>query len=56
MKWCRFKHGDKVAYGSIEGATVIEVEGSPFESYSKTSTTHPLASVTQQIPVLPPTF
>ena len=56
MKWCRFKSGDKIAYGIIEEDTVIEVEGSPFETYSKTSTTHPLSSVKLEVPVIPPTF
>ncbi len=56
MKWCRFKSGGKVSYGIIEGDTVVEVEGSPFEAYSKTSTTHALRSVKLQAPVIPPTF
>ena len=56
MKWCRFKSGDKVSYGIIEGDTVVEVEGSPFEAYSKTSTTYALSSVKLQAPVIPPTF
>ncbi len=56
MKWCRFKSGGKVSYGIIEGDTVVEVEGSPFEAYSKTSTTHALSSVKLQAPVIPPTF
>ncbi len=56
MKWCRFKSGSKVSYGIIEGDTVVEVEGSPFEAYSKTSTTYALSSVKLQAPVIPPTF
>ena len=56
MKWCRFKSGGKVSYGIIEGDTVVEVEGSPFEAYSKTSTTYALSSVKLQAPVIPPTF
>ena len=56
MKWCRYKSGGKVSYGIIEGDTVVEVEGSPFEAYSKTSTTYALSSVKLQAPVIPPTF
>ena len=56
MKWCRFQSGDKPSYGIIEGDTVIEVSGSPFDSYTKTSTTHPLSSVKLLVPVIPPTF
>ena len=43
MKWCRFQSGGNPSYGIIEGDTVIEVSGSPFDSYTKTSTTHPLS-------------
>jgi len=56
MIWCRFTVGNKVAYGIVEGDTVVEVEGSPFETYSKTSKTHPLSSVKLQVPVIPPTI
>jgi 2-keto-4-pentenoate hydratase/2-oxohepta-3-ene-1,7-dioic acid hydratase in catechol pathway len=56
MKWCRFQSGNKAAYGIIEGANVTEVSGSPFDSYTKTSNTHPLGSVKLLVPVVPPTF
>ena len=56
MKWCRFKSGNNVAFGIIEDETVIEVEGSPFETYKKTSKTHALSSVKLDVPVIPPTF
>ena len=57
MKWCRFQSGDSAAYGIIEGDSVIEVTGSPFDSYTKTSKSHPLSSVKLLVPVNPiPTF
>ena len=56
MKWCRFKAGDRVAYGIVEGDAIVEVAGSPFESYCKTSKTHALNSVKLEVPVIPPTF
>ncbi len=56
MKWCRFQAGDKPAYGIIEGDTVVEVAGSPFDDYTRTSSTHPLGSVKLLVPVIPPTF
>ena len=56
MKWCRFQAGDKTAYGIIEGDTVVEVAGSPFDDYTRTSSTLPLASVKLLVPVIPPTF
>jgi 2-keto-4-pentenoate hydratase/2-oxohepta-3-ene-1,7-dioic acid hydratase in catechol pathway len=56
MKLCRFQSGQKVACGIIEGDTVIEVSGSPFENYTRTSTTYPLSAVKLLVPVIPPTF
>ncbi len=46
MKWCRFRIGQKVSYGIVEDdARVTEVSGSPFETYSVTTTTYPLSAV-----------
>jgi 2-keto-4-pentenoate hydratase/2-oxohepta-3-ene-1,7-dioic acid hydratase in catechol pathway len=56
MKWCRFQAGRHVAYGLIEGDTVTEVTGGPFESHTRTSTTVPLSRVKLLVPVIPPTF
>jgi 2-keto-4-pentenoate hydratase/2-oxohepta-3-ene-1,7-dioic acid hydratase in catechol pathway len=56
MKWCRFQSGDKPAVGIIEGNTVTEVAGSPFESYTKTSRTVPLDRAKLLVPVIPATF
>ncbi len=56
MKWCRFQSGSRVAYGVIEGTTVTEVTGSPFESHARTATAVPLSAVKLLVPVIPPTF
>ena len=56
MKWCRFRTGDKVSYGIIEGDNVVEVSGSPFESYTRTSNSQPLSAVQLEVPIIPPTF
>ena len=56
MKWCSFQSGDTTAYGIIEGDTVCEVTGSPFDQYTQTSTTYPLSAVKLLVPVIPPTF
>ncbi len=56
MKWCRFQSGEKTAYGIIEADTVIEATGSPFDHYTRTSTTYPLSAVKLLVPVIPPTF
>jgi 2-keto-4-pentenoate hydratase/2-oxohepta-3-ene-1,7-dioic acid hydratase in catechol pathway len=56
MKWCRFQSGEQAAYGIIEGDTVVEVAGSPFDNYTRTSKTHRLDAVKLLVPVIPPTF
>ena len=57
MKWCRFQVGDKVSYGIVEDdVRVIEVSGTPFETYTVTATTYPLSAVKLLVPVIPPTF
>ena len=56
MKWCRYKTGETISYGIIEGDTVIAVEGSPFDSYTTTSNSQLLSSVNLLAPVIPATF
>ena len=57
MRWCRFQVGDKISYGIVEDeACVIEVSGTPFETYTVTPTTYPLSAVKLLVPVIPPTF
>ena len=56
MRWCRFQAGDRSAYGIIEGDSVAEVTGSPFEVHARTSTKVPLSRVKLLVPVIPPTF
>ena len=56
MKWCRFQSGSDVGFGIIEGDNVIAVDGTPFDSYTKTSKSFPLGSVKLLVPVIPPTF
>ncbi len=56
MKWCRFQDGDQTSYGLIEGDRVVGVDGSPFDSYTKTSASYPLHDVKLLVPVIPPTF
>jgi 2-keto-4-pentenoate hydratase/2-oxohepta-3-ene-1,7-dioic acid hydratase in catechol pathway len=56
MKWCRYKTGETISYGIIEGDTVTAVEGSPFDSYTTTSNSQLLSSVNLLAPVIPATF
>ena len=56
MRWCRFQTDGRVAYGIVEGSTVTEVAGTPFENYTRTSHATPLTQVKPLVPVIPPTF
>lgn len=56
MKWCRFQNGNKTSYGIIENDQVIQVNGTPFGRYTRTSNAYPLKSVKLLVPVIPPTF
>ena len=56
MKWCRFQREQGASYGIVEGERVTEVSGSPFESYSMTSTSYSLGDVKLLAPVVPRTF
>ena len=56
MKWCRYQQGETASFGIIEGDTVVEVSGSPFASYTKTSNSQPLSSVKLLPPVIPSNF
>jgi 2-keto-4-pentenoate hydratase/2-oxohepta-3-ene-1,7-dioic acid hydratase in catechol pathway len=56
MRWCRFQSGRNIAFGVIEENTVTEVEGNPFDTYTRTSTSVQLSRVKLLVPVIPPTF
>ena len=56
MKWCRFQTGQKVSYGIVQEDVVLEVSGSPFETYTVTSARYPLRGVKLLVPVIPRTF
>lgn len=52
VRYCRFRAGDKVAYGLVEGDRVRELTGE-FAAWSKTNTTHALADVELLVPSEP---
>jgi 2-keto-4-pentenoate hydratase/2-oxohepta-3-ene-1,7-dioic acid hydratase in catechol pathway len=55
MKWCRIQVDSKAVYGIVEGNQIIEVQGTPFGRYRRTSRTHTLKSAKFMTPVTPPT-
>jgi 2-keto-4-pentenoate hydratase/2-oxohepta-3-ene-1,7-dioic acid hydratase in catechol pathway len=56
MIWCRFQKDKLVAYGIVEGDTVIAVEGDPFSEYRTTGSKFNLSDVKLLVPVVPGTF
>lgn len=56
MRWLRFSHQGRTAYGILEGDRVAEVAGDPFTGWERTSRMHDLVAVEIEVPVVPPTF
>jgi 2-keto-4-pentenoate hydratase/2-oxohepta-3-ene-1,7-dioic acid hydratase in catechol pathway len=56
VRWIRFSHQGRTAYGILEGDRIGEVAGDPFAGYERTSRTHQLGAVKVEVPVIPPTF
>ncbi|MDB5409876.1 MAG: 2-keto-4-pentenoate hydratase [Rhodospirillales bacterium] len=55
MRWARYEK-DGIHYGIVEGDRVVEIDTSPFDTWSRTSRTHALDAVRLLIPVVPTTF
>lgn len=53
MLFARFRHGDEVAYGVVEGERVTPVEGDIFGEHRAAGETFPLSQVTLLAPVMP---
>ena len=57
MRWAKYTAGGRTSWGLIEGDSVfIEVSGDPFGEWRKGTSTHKLASVTIEVPLIPRTF
>jgi 2-keto-4-pentenoate hydratase/2-oxohepta-3-ene-1,7-dioic acid hydratase in catechol pathway len=56
MRWVRFQHDRKVAFGILEGEEITPVTGSPFGTYERCGKPIPFSSVELLAPVIPPTF
>jgi 2-keto-4-pentenoate hydratase/2-oxohepta-3-ene-1,7-dioic acid hydratase in catechol pathway len=53
-RYCRFKKGNVVAYGIVEGDTVRQIRGDLFAEHKETSTKHKLSEVKLLYPVAAP--
>ena len=56
MRWIRYSHGGKTAYGIREGDRIAGVAGDPFGGYTRTTERLALEAVKIEVPVVPPTF
>ena len=56
MRWLRYRHGGRVAYGAVEGDEVLEHYGDPFTEAGPTGVRLALDAVEMLVPVVPPTF
>lgn len=56
MRYGRFELGGRTFYGIVEGDQVVELDGSPFESYMTTSNKHALSKLKTLVPCEPRNF
>ena len=56
MRWIRYSADGRTAYGILEGETITEVKGDPFDGYERSGTKRPLAAVRIELPVEAKTF
>jgi 2-keto-4-pentenoate hydratase/2-oxohepta-3-ene-1,7-dioic acid hydratase in catechol pathway len=56
MRWLRYSVEGVARYGLVEGDTVVEVTGTPFDDYQRTSRRWSLSSVKIEVPVVPGNF
>lgn len=56
MKYGRFEQNGRVFYGIVEGDQAVELNGSPFTSYTTTGTRHALSALKTLVPCEPPNF
>ncbi len=56
MRWLRYRHGGRIAYGAVEGETVVEHWGDPFTETGPAGHRLALDEVEILVPVVPPTF
>lgn len=56
MRWIRFTTEGRTRYGILDGDTIAEVAGSPFEGHEATPHRHRLSDVKIEVPVRPGVF
>jgi 2-keto-4-pentenoate hydratase/2-oxohepta-3-ene-1,7-dioic acid hydratase in catechol pathway len=56
MKWCRVRMEDGPSFGVVEGAAIALGHGTPFDRFTRSGETIPLADAQLLVPVVPGTF
>ncbi len=56
MIWCRYETEEGPRYGLVEGETVSEIEGTPWDEHAFVAKKRPLASIKLLVPVIPSNF
>jgi len=56
MKFGRFELQGRVFYGRVEGESVVELDGSPFDSYRASTRRHALGTLKTLVPCTPSNF
>lgn len=53
MRFVRFEADGRASYGILDGDTIKEISGAPFDGHTETGSTHPLSSVRLLAPAQP---
>lgn len=56
MRWARYLVDGRETFGIIDGETLIDVKGDPFDGYEESATTRSLGATKLLAPVMPRTF
>jgi 2-keto-4-pentenoate hydratase/2-oxohepta-3-ene-1,7-dioic acid hydratase in catechol pathway len=56
MRWLRYLGANGIRYGIVEGATIAEIDTTPFGAWQRTGATAELHAVKTLVPVIPGTF
>src|SRR6187455_522968 len=56
MRYGRFDQQGRIFFGRVEGDSVVELEGSPFDSFRVTTKRHALSSLKTLLPCVPGSF
>jgi 2-keto-4-pentenoate hydratase/2-oxohepta-3-ene-1,7-dioic acid hydratase in catechol pathway len=53
QRYARFEVGGEIRHGFVEGASLVEISGSPLKSHTRTGAKHAISDVRLLAPILP---